>query len=406
MPYIGYSSAAEPSSWIRTIVIPEEASDEEREFRHYFHRRTLPMAQIAVLIAVFLVLAVCVLDWILMPVEFALPAIQFRVFAMLTLLAAVFVASLIWPADSKMPYAFMMVGALNGIGTVIISGIAANAGAEFVLWGTIFSTFYVYLLFGLRFRLAAVAGWLIFLTYVAIGVYVDAPFVKMAYGTLFLVFTNLIGMYASFLFELDARELYQKKNQLKKLARTDGLTGIANRRSFDRHLEDVWRQARREQHAIAVLLVDIDYFKLYNDCYGHLPGDECIQAVATTLNDSVHRPFDQVARYGGEEFAIVLYNPTDQYVRDYADDLVARISDLGIEHKASDIADDLTISVGATVMRPGADNQPDQLVRTADDALYESKAQGRNRATVFQLEKPLDAIDQQFLNRVVVSPYH
>ena len=265
MPYIGYFSAVEPASWIRTIVIPEKASDEEREFRRYVNRRTLPMAQVAVLIAVFLILAVCILDWILMPIEFALPAIQFRVFAMLTLLAAVFVASLIWPANSKMPYAFMMVGALNGIGTVIISAIAAKAGAEFVLWGTIFSTFYVYLLFGLRFRLAAVAGWLIFLTYVVIGMHVGAPLIKMAYGTLFLAFTNLIGMYASFLFEMDTRELYQKKNQLRKLARTDGLTGINNRRSFDQHLSDVWRQARREQHAIAVLLIDIDYFKLYKN---------------------------------------------------------------------------------------------------------------------------------------------
>lgn len=389
MPYIGYFSAVEPKSWLRTIVLPDRTSDEEREFRRYFQRRTLPMAQIAVLIAIFLILAVCVLDWMVMPPEFAVPAIRFRVFTMLSLLVAVFAASLVWPSDPKIPYAFMSVGALNGIGTVIVGGIAARSGTEFVLWGTIFATFYVYLVFGLRFRLAAVAGWPVFLTYFTVGIMMDAPFVKMAYGTLFLVFTNLIGMYASFLFELDARELFQKKKLLKRLARTDGLTGIDNRRSFDEHLDEIWRQARRERHSVAVLLVDIDHFKLFNDCYGHKPGDECIQAVASVLGNSVHRPLDQVARYGGEEFAIVLYNPTDQYVRDYADDLVSQIADLEIEHKASNVADVVTISAGAAVMRPDAANIPDKLVRSADDALYEAKAQGRNRAAVYHLDNQL-----------------
>ncbi len=391
MPYIGYFSAVEPKSWVRTIVVPAKPSEEEREFRRYFQRRTLPMAQIAVVIAMFLILAVCALDWIVMPPEFALPAIKFRVFTMLALLVLVFTASLIWPSDPRIPYAFMLAGALNGAGTVIVGGIAARSGTEFVLWGTIFATFYVYLVFGLRFRLAAVAGWPVFLTYFTIGLMVDTPFVKMAYGTLFLVFTNLIGMYASFLFELDARELFQKKKLLNQLARTDGLTKIDNRRSFDDHLDEVWRQARREQHAIAVLLLDIDHFKLFNDCYGHKPGDACIQAVANTLRKSVHRPLDQVARYGGEEFAIVLYDPTDQYVRDYADDLVRQIGALEIDHKASNVADHVTISVGAAVVRPDGSMLPDQLVRTADDALYEAKSQGRNRATVYHLDNQLHA---------------
>ena len=391
MPYFNYLSAVEPKSWLRTIVLPDKTSDEEREFRRSFQKRTLPMAQIAVLIAMVLIIMVCILDWIVMPPEFAIPAIQFRVFTMLALLVAVFVASLIWPSDPRIPYAFMLVGALNGVGTIIVGGIAARSGTEFVLWGTIFATFYVYLVFGLRFRQAAFAGWPVFLAFFTAGIVMDAPFVKMAYGTLFLVFTNFIGMYASFLFEMDARELFQKNRLLKRLARTDGLTGIDNRRSFDEHLSEVWRQARREKHAVAVLLVDIDYFKLFNDCYGHGPGDECIQTVAAALSSSVHRPLDQVARYGGEEFAVVLYNPTDQFVRDYAEDLVSQVAALGVEHKASDIADSVTISVGATIMWPDASNQPDQLVRTADDALYESKAQGRNRATVYHIDNQLDA---------------
>ena len=243
MPYIGYYSSTDPRTWVRAIMLPHKKSEEESEFRRYFQRRVLPMAQVAVIIAIFLILAVCVLDWIVMPLEFALPAIRFRLSTMLVLLIAILVASLIWPSSPKIPYAFMLAGALNGVGTVIVGAIAARSGTEFVLWGTIFVTFYVYLVFGLRFRLAAVAGWPVFITYLTIGLINDVPFVKMAYGTLFLVFTNFIGMYASFLFELDARELFQKKILLNKLARTDGLTGVDNRRCFDEHLDEVWRQA-------------------------------------------------------------------------------------------------------------------------------------------------------------------
>ncbi len=391
MPYINYYSEFEPKSWIRTIILPDKRSEEEQAFRHYFQRRTLPMAQVAVLIAIFLVLAVCALDYMLMPSEFALPAIMLRASTMLLILVSIFVVSLIWPSDPRLPYAFMTAGALNGVCTIIVGAIAARSGTQFVFWGTIFVTFYVYLVLGLRFRQATLAGWPVFLTFLTFGIINDAPLVKMAYGSLFLVFANFIGMYAAFLFEMDSRELYHKKMLLRKLARTDGLTGVDNRRTFDEHLDNVWRQARREEQSIAVLLVDIDHFKLYNDCYGHGPGDECIQAVAKVLEDSTHRPLDQVARYGGEEFAVVLYNPTDKFVRDYANELVGKVADLCIEHKASDVADVVTVSVGASIMQPDASNEPDQLVRAADDALYESKDKGRNRATVYRSDGQLYA---------------
>ncbi len=359
-------------SWFRAVAFPDKTSAEEREFRDYYQRRTLPMAQVAVFIAILLILAVCVLDWTVMPPEFSWPAIFFRVSTMLLSLLLVFALTMYRPSDPMVPYAFMAAGATNGVCTIIVGGMAARSGIDFVLWGTIFATFYVYLVFGLRFRLAAFAGWPVFITFISVGMMVDKPFVKLAYGSLFLVFANIVGMYASYLLERDARELFQKEKLLKKLARTDALTGISNRRSFDEHLADVWRQARREERKVAVLLVDIDYFKLYNDCYGHGPGDRCIQGVADALTRSVNRPFDIVARYGGEEFAIVLYDPTDRFVRDYADKLVGRVEALGIEHKASDISEHVTVSVGAATMRPDRLKLPDALVRSADDALYEA----------------------------------
>ena len=143
-----------------------------------------------------------------------------------------------------------------------------------------------------------------------------------------------------------------------------------------------------------MVLVDIDFFKLYNDCYGHAPGDDVIQAVAGSLAGSIHRPLDQVARYGGEEFVIVLYAPTEQFVRNFADELVASVAALEIDHKGSDIAEVVTVSVGAAIARPHITERSEQLVRAADDALYESKSQGRNRSTVCSLDRPVLAATQ------------
>lgn len=378
-------------TWFRRIVFPDRKSDEERAFRAYYQARTLRVAQAGGLVGIVLILAVCVLDWLVMPPAFAWPAVLFRVSTMLVLLLGAIVISVLKPTDPIVPYAFMTAGALNGVGTVIVGGIAARSGIEFVLWGTIYVTFFVYLVFGLRFRLATVAGWPLLITFFSIGVLVDKPIIKLAYGSLFLIFTNVIGMYASYRLERDARELFQKEKELKRLARTDGLTGISNRRNFDEHLYSIWAQARRERHSVAVLLIDIDHFKLYNDCYGHGPGDECIQAVADALERSVQRPLDQVSRYGGEEFAVALYNPGDEFVRDYAEKVVDMIASLGIEHKASNVAGHVTASVGAAVMKPDASKQAEVLVRSADDALYEAKAKGRNGAAVFYLDPELHA---------------
>lgn len=391
MPYLNYHSSVDRKVWIQKILRPDATSEEEQEFRRYFQRRTVPMAQIAIVIGFVLVAGVCVLDWLFMPPEFAGPVILLRAVTMLGVQACALTFALARPTDPRLPYVIMTAAAIVGASTVIVGAMAAQLGVTFVVWGTIFTTFYCYLVLGLRFRQAAFAGWPVFLTFVTLGILYDAPLIKMAHGTLFLLFANLIGMYAAFLFELDARELWHKKKLLKDLARTDGLTGIDNRRSFDEHLDNVWKQARREEQVVAVILVDIDHFKLYNDCYGHRPGDEVIQTVADCLAGSVHRPLDQVARYGGEEFVVVLYDPDEQYVRDYANEIVAKVSELAIEHKASDSSDVVTASVGAAIAWPHKSGRPEQLIRGADDALYESKARGRNRATVYSLEMPLRA---------------
>ncbi len=172
--------------------------------------------------------------------------------------------------------------------------------------------------------------------------------------------------------------LQQANLELQRIANLDGLTQIANRRCFDEVLEQEWQRHKREQQPLSLILCDIDYFKPYNDCYGHPAGDDCLQQVAKTISACVRRPADVVARYGGEEFAIVLPN-TDQ---SGAVNIIQAIQDalqrLQIPHVASGVADCVTLSAGVASFIPTHELSPQQLIADADAALYQAKQQGRN----------------------------
>ncbi|SEH93919.1 GGDEF domain-containing response regulator [Pseudomonas asplenii] len=177
-------------------------------------------------------------------------------------------------------------------------------------------------------------------------------------------------------------------DQLSLLAQTDGLTGLANRRLLDQRIEYEWLRTRRNQSAFSLLLLDIDFFKRYNDLYGHLQGDDCLIAVAQTLKRCVHRSTDLVARYGGEEFAVLLPETGKEGARQLADELVQSVYNLGKAHEASDCGR-VTISVGvasleadslihASTNAAGTASIAAALLAEADRALYQAKHEGRN----------------------------
>ena len=169
-------------------------------------------------------------------------------------------------------------------------------------------------------------------------------------------------------------------------ARIDMLTGLDNRRTFDEHIRQVWKQARRDKKSVAVILANIDHFKLFNDCYGHELGDGCLQSIAEIVATSINRPLDLAARYGGGEFAILLYDPTESFLRSLSKKLCVKVAAKNIEHRASAIAPTVTISAGASISLADGTITAENLIRRADDALYEAKTLGRNRAVVFNTE--------------------
>lgn len=176
-------------------------------------------------------------------------------------------------------------------------------------------------------------------------------------------------------------DLKRYRDLLEGLATTDGLTGIANRRHFDDALDREWRSADRRQAPLSLILMDIDFFKLYNDHYGHVQGDDCLRAVGQALANEPRRSTEFVARYGGEEFVCVLPDTDLDGARHVAHDLLTCVRSLQRPHEKSAAAPHVTLSLGVACIVPSAGTEPGELVRQADAALYAAKKNGRNQVS-------------------------
>ncbi|MDM8527565.1 diguanylate cyclase [Anaerolineales bacterium HSG24] len=186
--------------------------------------------------------------------------------------------------------------------------------------------------------------------------------------------------------ELMARnqELQRLNKELARLAHIDGLTQLANRRHFDTYLSQTWQRISHEQGDLSLILLDLDYFKAYNDSYGHLTGDDCLKRVAQRLQEVIRHPTDLVARYGGEEFALVLPRTNGQEASQLAQRIQTELSQLQIPHVRSTVNPYVTCSMGIASTIP-QENFPSaiELIDRADQALYQAKEQGRNRIVLF-----------------------
>jgi diguanylate cyclase (GGDEF)-like protein len=168
-------------------------------------------------------------------------------------------------------------------------------------------------------------------------------------------------------------ELEEANTELERLATADPLTGLANRRRFDEVLADEWRRAIRVRRPLCLLILDIDHFKAFNDCYGHLAGDDCLRRVAHVLGGHARRPGDLAARYGGEEFALLLAGVDGTSAAEVAESVRSGVAALRIPHEASTTATVVTISVGWTSLVPDENGGPNAVIAAADEAMYDAK---------------------------------
>ena len=175
------------------------------------------------------------------------------------------------------------------------------------------------------------------------------------------------------------KSLRASNKQLELLSTLDGLTGIANRRTFEKFLEREWKSSMRHTQPATAIMMDIDFFKLYNDTYGHQAGDDCLKKVARTIEKSLRRPGDLVARYGGEEFVAILSDTSQKGAFSLAEKVRASVEALEIPHQASPVNKFVTISLGVASRVPERGDASSILISEADQSLYKAKQEGRNR---------------------------
>jgi len=216
---------------------------------------------------------------------------------------------------------------------------------------------------------------------------IDAEIHAYIHGTLYLGFLNVAGSIHSVSFDAHRLANYEKNRFLKDLAHTDQLTGAENRHKFEERFEGVLVQAEVENKGVGVAIVDIDYFKLFNDFYGHLKGDDCLIKVAQTLLGMRVHENDRCVRFGGEEFILIKYDLPEARLEQWANSIIEGVRALEIPHEALGKDKHVTVSAGVIHWHVQSPLTRTQLMKSADDALYQAKDQGRNRWVLYQGQK-------------------
>ncbi len=291
--------------------------------------------------------------------------------------------------------------ALGGAITLAISIVANNTvpmgdGATLSYVGLIYIVFFIYSFIGLRFSVALYAGWLgglcgVIMTY-AVGselnwqmlhrIYTAASVLGMclAYG---LDHQDRVNYLQSYLLQQTLNRSEELVYQLGKLSREDALTGLANRRYLNEWMTHEWNRALRQRQPLVIMMVDIDFFKRYNDQLGHVAGDQCLRQVAQLLKGLTHRSGELAARYGGEEFVLLFPGMDADFAKHQAQRLLERVAAEAIPHPDGG-GRCVSISIGISLCVPKPAMSADQLLRQADTALYQAKTNGRNRYEFFR----------------------
>jgi diguanylate cyclase (GGDEF)-like protein len=349
----------------------------EKDFREFYVSQNLPRARLSGLIGLILVLAVTCIDLLLGTGDGTLNTLRLGVLCPLLVVLGVAISV---PGAQHWYTEVVAVGVtLIGFVVTYIAHLGALAGSSYVLAGLVIVVLYGCLFLGLLFNVAVAISGILVAGHFITGIFVGLPFDALYYSTAILGGAAVIGGISAYNLEYALRTNFLETRVLNELAERDGMTGLYNRRIFDDYVERLWRQSRRENTGVAIIFVDIDSFKVYNDLYGHQAGDDCLKRIAKCISRGAKRPFDFAARYGGEEFVLVLYGPPDEYARGVAEQIRRDVLELAIPHAGSQAAKHVTVSVGLALATPETSRSLAGAIQTADEALYQAKREGRNR---------------------------
>jgi len=209
------------------------------------------------------------------------------------------------------------------------------------------------------------------------------------YYSLVLSITGAVGAFVYRGVERQLRTSFLERGLMGELVARDALTGLKNRGAFDDYFPRMWQQALRDRRSMAILLIDVDHFKPYNDRYGHQAGDQTLRRVAQVVQAFARRPLDIAARYGGEEFVLGLFDLSSEKIREMAEQLRKAIHDLNILHEDSATSPYVTASIGVAIVAPRMGRSPDGAVQVADEALYSAKRSGRNCVSVVDCDQTM-----------------
>ena len=302
----------------------------------------------------------------------------------LVLTGSLALAAIAWSRGFErfyLPLAQIVVPIRNSVAAICIAQAAAYGQLEMLMVVPLMVLGPFFFL-GLSLRVALLTVVLTVVSFVVAAAVFELALPVMLRSCVFLLMAAIACAIAARHLDKSSRTSFLESHLIAELAQHDALTGLKNRRIFDEHLERLWQQAIEDTRAIAILLMDVDHFKPYNDLYGHQAGDRALRRVAQALQTLVSRPLDVLARYGGEEFAVILYDIDGRQAEALAERMRRAVSELAIEHRGSRPDSVVTISVGVAVIDPSRERRSRGALQLADQALYEAKVRGRNRVEV------------------------
>jgi len=362
--------------------------DREKAFLNYYVRKTIAQTRFVMVLGLVQYAMLGFLDlWII-------PSIKVLAWQMRYLGACPLILfCLFLTYKTKKEQHIQLISSLGGlvisIPILIMMAFAQEAHSHIYYVGLILLMVATHTLMRLRFIYASILGGLYTIMYIVSLQFMNFTTPIVINSIFFFCMFNCMGMAACFMLESYTRREYENMLSSKlinkkfyKASIMDDLTQIANRRYLNDKLYEEWNRLRRLRQPLSFILLDIDFFKQYNDCYGHHSGDECLVAIAWAIKKVVKRSGELVARYGGEEFAVVLPNTEIEKAKYLAEKIREEVESLNLEHLKSEASGFVTISLGVAMLVPSQDSTPDRILKDADKALYQAKENGRNRVEV------------------------